>query len=244
MNLVKNKCAIDIHIDTLCKLVSPTPLCIQMVLILATKEPSSTVGWAFDLAPRCLRLEVCGRLANFEGEKRQEKNRQTTRIKIELPCSGWLLFRLNTDRKISVMKVPIAMILSDMAPCQHNTSQPKLLSVCQNPNVEIDNLQAKLETWNWNPKSQCIHGPKNKFCVQHCGPWFSYDSTQWLKSIGHFWCSEATSWASDMRLFCKFTWFQLWVHGPSPGRCEAISPRCLSCVPAYAQEKFDRKAPP
>ena len=32
---------------------------------------------------------------------------------------------------------------------------------------------------------------------------------------GHFWCSEAASWASNMRLFWNFTWFQLRVHGPA-----------------------------
>ena len=41
------------------------------------------------------------------------------------------------------------------------------------------------------------------------------DSTVLAVLAGHFWCSEAASWASNMRLFWNLTWFQLWVHGPA-----------------------------
>ena len=130
--------------------------------ILTTKEPYSTVGWASYLAHHQF----------WRWKKRQGKigNKKKQSCRAQVDCSSaW---------KCQLPWYYLTWLLASTTP-----ASLKLLSVCQNPSVEIENLQAKLETWNWNPKSQCIHGPKNKFCVQHCGPWFSYDSTQWLKSM-------------------------------------------------------------
>ena len=138
-----------------CKPVSPTPLV----------HPNGPNPHNSGTLQHC-RLGVSPGTSPILKVKKKDRRKiddkkESKRIKIELPCSGWLLFRLNTDRKISVMKVPIAMILSDMAPCQHNTSQPKIAeclpeSQCGNWKFasEIGNLKLKsqIPMYSWTQK--------------------------------------------------------------------------------------------
>ena len=119
-------------------------------------------------------------ITNFEGEKKDRRKIDEKRIKNnqnrvanQVDCSSaWTLEASWTAwSRILRKSSQLSCILSDTVPCQHNTSQPKIAecfpeSQCGNWNLQV---KLKLKIWNWNPKSQCIHGPKNKFCVQHWG---------------------------------------------------------------------------